>query len=256
MLGFLTFSPHCAPLCATWPLIIAIQRPTSSPKSHAHPQLAANASSARFGATGDDVPMRREPKHKVSRRFGVDIYGTGGASLQRRLERRPGARPGGRPRRRSEYGTQLQEKQKAKAFYGVAEGQFRRYFAEAEQRTGNTGENLLALLERRLDNVVYRLGVARTRPMARQLVAHGHVLVDGERVTIPSFRVDEGQTISLTDDARKIPVVIEETDSGRPLPGWLERGASKFEARITRLPQRDDVELPIDERLIISFYAR
>ncbi len=200
--------------------------------------------------------MRREPKHKVSRRFGVDIYGTGGRSLQRRLERRPGARAGARPRRRSEYGTQLQEKQKAKAFYGVAEGQFRRYFGEAEQRAGNTGENLLSLLERRLDNVVYRMGVARTRPMARQLVSHGHVEVDGERVTIPSFRVDEGQTISLSADARKIPVVIEESEAGRPLPAWLERGPDKFEAKVTRLPQRDDVELPIDERLIISFYAR
>lgn len=201
-------------------------------------------------------PMPREPKHKVSRRFGVDIYGTGGASLQRRLERKPGSRAGARPRRRSEYGTQLQEKQKAKAFYGVAEGQFRRYFAEAERRPGNTGENLLALLERRLDNVVYRLGLARSRPMARQLVSHGHVLVDGGRVTIPSFRVDEGQTVSLTDDARKIPVVIDESESGRPMPAWLERGGSQFEARVSRLPQRDDVELPIDERLIISFYAR
>jgi small subunit ribosomal protein S4 len=200
--------------------------------------------------------MPREPKHKVSRRFGVDIYGTGGASLQRRLERRPGARPGARPRRRSEYGTQLQEKQKAKAFYGVAEGQFRRYFAEAERRSGNTGDNLLALLERRLDNTVYRLALARSRPMARQLVSHGHVLVDGQRVNIPSYRIDEGQTISLTSEARKMPVVIEESEAGRPLPRWLERGASKFEARVTRLPQRDDVELPIDERLIISFYAR
>jgi small subunit ribosomal protein S4 len=200
--------------------------------------------------------MRREPKHKVSRRFGVDIYGTGGASLQRRLERRPGARPGARPRRRSEYGTQLQEKQKAKAFYGVAEGQFRRYFAEAEQLAGNTGDNLLSLLERRLDNVVYRLGVARSRPMARQLVSHGHVLVDGERVTIPSYRVGEGQTISLTPDAQKIPVVLDETDAGRPLPRWLDRGADKFGGKLTRLPQRDDVDLPIDERLIISFYAR
>ena len=200
--------------------------------------------------------MPREPKHKVSRRFGVDIYGTGGASLPRRRERRPGARAGARPRRRSEYGTQLQEKQKAKAFYGVAEGQFRRYFAEAERMPGNTGENLLSLLERRLDNTVYRLALARTRPMARQLVSHGHVLVDGQRVTIPSFRVTEGQQIALTDEARKMPGVVEETEAGRPLPGWLERGSGKFEARVTRLPQRDDVQLPIDERLIISFYAR
>ncbi|HWH24360.1 MAG TPA: 30S ribosomal protein S4 [Candidatus Limnocylindria bacterium] len=200
--------------------------------------------------------MRREPKHKVSRRLGFDVYGTGGAALARRMERRPGQRAGARPRRRSEYGNQLLEKQKAKAFYGVAEGQFRRYFAEAERREGNTGENLLALLERRLDNVVYRLGFARSRPMARQLVSHGHVRVDGERVTIPSYRVNEGHAITLSDDAGKIPAVQEEMASGRPLPGWLERDGRQLTGRISRLPQRDDVDLPVDERLIISFYAR
>jgi small subunit ribosomal protein S4 len=200
--------------------------------------------------------MKREPRHKVSRRFGTDIYGTGGASLQRRLERRPGTRAGGRPRRRSEYGIQLQEKQKAKAFYGVAEKQFRRYFAEAERRPGNTGENLLTLLEQRLDNVVYRLGFARSRPMARQLVSHGHVLVDGKRVNIPSLPVQPGQTISLREDARRIPHVVAELESGRPVPAWLEREAQAGESRVNRLPQRNDVDLPIDERLIISFYAR
>ncbi|MDQ3938288.1 MAG: 30S ribosomal protein S4 [Chloroflexota bacterium] len=200
--------------------------------------------------------MPREPKHKTSRRFGVDIYGTGGASLQRRLERRPGARAGARPRRRSEYGAQLHEKQKAKAFYGVAEGQFRRYFREAERRPGNTGDNLLSLLERRLDNVVYRLGFARSRPMARQLVSHGHVLVDGERVNIPSYRIEEGQQVSLTADARRIPAVTEELEAGRPLAAWLERRGDAAVGRIVRLPQREDIELPIDERLIISFYAR
>jgi small subunit ribosomal protein S4 len=200
--------------------------------------------------------MPREPKHKTSRRFGVDIYGTGGASLQRRLEKRPGARAGARPRRRSEYGAQLHEKQKAKAFYGVAEGQFRRYFQEAERRPGNTGENLLSLLERRLDNVVYRLGLARSRPMARQLVSHGHVLVDSERVTIASYRVDDGQQIGLSADARRIPAVAEELGAGRSVPAWLERKNDASDGRIVRLPQRDDVELPIDESLIISFYAR
>lgn len=200
--------------------------------------------------------MPREPKHKVSRRFGVDIYGTGGASLQRRLDRRPGARAGARPRRRSEYGTQLQEKQKAKAFYGVAEGQFRRYYAEAARRPGPTGENLLALLERRLDNVVYRLGFARSRPMARQLVGHGHVRVDGERVNIPSYLVDVGQSIALAGDARRIPAVAEELAAQRPLPEWLELDAVRAEGLVKRLPQRADVDLPIDERLVTSFYAR
>ncbi|HVM29606.1 MAG TPA: 30S ribosomal protein S4 [Candidatus Limnocylindrales bacterium] len=200
--------------------------------------------------------MPREPKHKVSRRFGVDIYGTGGAALQRRLAARPGARPGARPRRRSEYGLQLQEKQKAKAIYGVAEGQFKRYFEAAERQPGNTGDNLLSLLERRLDNVVYRLGFARTRPMARQLVSHGHVRIDGERVNIPSYSVDEGQVVALTDAAAKVPAVAEEMGSGRPLPGWLEREGGRAAGRVARLPARDDVDMEIDDRLIISFYAR
>lgn len=197
----------------------------------------------------------REPRHKVSRRFGVDIYGTGGASLQRRLARTAG--PGrGRPRRRSEYALQLREKQKAKAYYGVAEKQFRRYFEMASRQPGNTGENLLAQLERRLDNVVYRLGFARTRPMARQLVGHGHVTVDGQRVDIPSFMVDAGQSVGLTEAAGRIETVSQEMAAGRPLPGWLERGAGRAEGRVTRLPARSDVELPIEERLIVSFYSR
>lgn len=199
--------------------------------------------------------MAREPKHKVSRRFGFDVYGTGGRQLERRLASRPGGRQAGRPRRRSEYGLQLSEKQKAKAIYGVGEKQFRRYFAEAERMPGNTGENLLALLERRLDNVVYRLALARSRPMARQLVGHGHVRVDGQRVTIPSYRVAEGERIALTTTAAKLPTVVEEIGAGRQLPEWLTRDGAAG-GRVDRLPRRDDIELPIDERLIISFYAR
>jgi small subunit ribosomal protein S4 len=200
--------------------------------------------------------MPREPKHKVSRRFGLDVYGTGGAQLARRIDRRPGQRAGARPRRRSEFATQLQEKQKTKAVYGVAEGQFRRSFEEARGRPGNTGENLLSLLERRLDNVVYRLGFARSRPMARQLVSHGHVQVDGERVTVPSSRVDEAMRIGLTEVAAKMATVENEMASGRPVPDWLERDAGAASGRVTRLPERRDVELPIDESLITSFYAR
>ena len=200
--------------------------------------------------------MPREPKHKVSRRFGLDVYGTGGAQLARRIDRRPGQRAGARPRRRSEFATQLQEKQKTKAIYGVAEGQFRRYFEEARGRPGNTGENLLALLERRLDNVVYRLGFARSRPMARQLVSHGHVQVDEKRVTVPSFRVDDGMRIGLTEAAAKMATVENEMASGRPVPDWLERDPGAASGRVTRLPERRDVGLPIDESLITSFYAR
>jgi small subunit ribosomal protein S4 len=197
--------------------------------------------------------VKREPKHKVSRRFGVDIYGTGGESLRRRLGTPPGGSPRKRPRL-SDYGIQLREKQKAKAFYGVTEGQFRRYYEEAARQAGDTGENLLRLLERRLDNVVYRLGAARTRPMARQLVSHGHVLVDDRRVTIPSYLVRPGETIHLTDDAREIPTVVEELDANRPVPEWLERDGTQ--GRVQRFPERDDVDHPINEDLILAFYAR
>jgi small subunit ribosomal protein S4 len=196
---------------------------------------------------------KREPRHKVSRRFGVDIYGTGGASLERRLATPPGGRPR-RRRKRSDYGVQLHEKQQAKAFYGVAEGQFRRYYLRASRQPGDTGANLLGLLERRLDNVVYRLGFARTRPMARRLVNHGHVRVNGRKVDIPSYLVRAGEVIALTEDAARMPGVIEELAANRPVPGWLEREGTS--GRVPRLPERDDVELPIGEEQIVAFYAR
>jgi small subunit ribosomal protein S4 len=110
------------------------------------------------------------------------------------------------------------------------------------------------MLERRLDNVVYRLGFARTRPMARQLVSHGHVLIDGQRINVPSYLVDVGQMISLTPDAAKLPTVVEEMGAGRPVPEWLERKG--MEGRVMRLPQRSDVDVPVDESLIVTFYSR
>jgi small subunit ribosomal protein S4 len=194
----------------------------------------------------------RQPRHKVSRRFGLDVYGTGGAALQRRLGTLPGGRS--RARRRSEYARQLEEKQKAKAIYGVAEGQFRRYFAEAQRQPGVVGHTLLQLLERRLDNVVYRLGFARTRPMARQLVSHGHVRVDGRRVTIPSYRVQPGETISLDQTAAQMPTVVEELNAGRPVPPWLAREGTT--GRVLRLPAREEIDTPVDEAQIVAFYSR
>jgi small subunit ribosomal protein S4 len=196
--------------------------------------------------------VTRKPKHKVSRRFGVDIYGTGGESLKRRLAKPPGG--AARRRRPSDYGLQLNEKQKAKAIYGVSEGQMRRYYAMAERQPGDTGENLLRLLERRLDNVVYRLGFARSRPMARQLVSHRHVLVNGRKVNIPSYLVRPGETVALSGVAAEIPTVQEELEANRPLPEWLEREATA--GRVQRLPERPDVDLPINESLILAFYAR
>ena len=196
----------------------------------------------------------REPKHKTSRRFGIDVYGTGGEALQRRLATPPGGRPGGRRRKTTEYRQQLFEKQKVKAIYGVAERQFRRYFDAAAARPGLAGENLLQTLERRLDNVVYRLAFARSRPMARQMVVHGHVRVNGDRVDIPSYLVRPGDTVALSPTAAQFPDVIGELESGRRPPGWLER--TETTGRVMRLPDRTDVDMPIDEQLIVSFYSR
>jgi len=196
----------------------------------------------------------RAPKHKVSRHFGVDIYGTGGAALQRRLTTPPGGAPPGRRRRVTEYGRQLLEKQKAKAIYGLAESQFRRYFAEAARRPGTTGENLLQLLERRLDNVIYRLGFARSRPMARQMVSHGHIRVNDRKVDRPSYLVAAGDAIRLSETGAHMPGVIEELESGRPLPRWLERDGTT--GRVVGLPSREDVDVPVDEALIVAFYSR
>jgi small subunit ribosomal protein S4 len=197
--------------------------------------------------------VRHEPKHKVSRRFGIDIYGTGGESLRRRLATPPGGAPQRRPRR-TDYGIQLKEKQKAKAIYGVSETQFRRYYAEAFRQPGDTGENLLRLLERRLDNVIYRLGIARSRPMARQLVGHGHVKINGRKVNIPSYQVRPGEIVAMTEKSAQIPVVIEELEANRRVPEWLDRAGTS--AKVIRLPGRDDVDLPINEDLILAFYAR
>src|SRR5918999_54984 len=169
----------------------------------------------------------------MSRRFGVDIYGTGGAALMRRLGTPPGARLS-RRRRISQFGQQLREKQKAKGIYGVGERQFRRYYEAAGAMPGNRGENLLALLERRLDNVVYRLGFARSRPMARQLVSHGHVRVNERKVDRPSYLVSPGDVIRLNDTAAQMPAVIEELESGRLLPPWLDRRDTT--GRVLRLP--------------------
>jgi len=196
----------------------------------------------------------RAPKHKLSRRFGIDIYGTGGAQLQRRMNIAPGARPGGRRRKVSEYGLQLLEKQKVKAIYGVQERQFRRYYAEAVRLPGVTGRNLLQLLERRLDNVVYRIGFARSRPMARQMVSHRHVLVNGKKLNIPSYLVRPGEAISLTETGAQMPTVVEEIASNRSLPRWIERDDGT--ARVTQLPSREDVDLPINEEMIVEFYSR
>lgn len=193
------------------------------------------------------------PKDRLSRREGFDLFGKG-AKLTR-LSVPPGQHGPKGVRKLSAYARQLREKQRAKRFYGVSEKQFSRYLTEAEKYRGNTGDIFIQLLERRLDNVVYRVGFAPTRPAARQLVSHGHVLVDGEAVNIPSYRVREGQTISIDSRAQSIPEIkrlLEIED--KKLPSWLERKA--VVGRVKKLPAREDILEPISEHDIIEFYSR
>ncbi len=192
------------------------------------------------------------PKFKLSRREGVNL--TGPTSL--RLEGALKILPGGRERRRTQsgYSLRLRAKQRVRVQYGATERSFRRFLGIAERMPGPTGRNLLHLLESRLDSVVYRLGMARTRPMARQLVSHGHVPVDGSRVTIPSFLVRPGESVELTIDAQKIPVVAEQMRNRGLRASWLE--ATNEGGRGTGYPRREDIDADISENLIVEFYAR
>ena len=169
--------------------------------------------------------------------------------------------PGQHARRRGKmqgYGIQLREKQKVKRIYGVLEKQFRNYFAKAETLKGVTGENLLMLLEQRLDNVTYRLGFASSRPQARQLVAHGHLKVNGRRVDIPNFQVKVGDQISLDDAAQKNGFVLAavESSKGRGTPEWLELNGETLQGTVIRKPQRSDVTFPVEEQLIVELYSK
>jgi small subunit ribosomal protein S4 len=193
------------------------------------------------------------PKNRLSRRENLDLFGKG--NKLRRSQQLPGQHGPKGGRRMSEYGTQLREKQKTKRIYGIMEKQFRGYFEIAKTVRGKTGEHLLRLLETRLDNVVYRLGFASTRTMARQLVSHGHVIVGKNIVRIPSYQVKAGDAISLGATSLEIPhikVRLENTEL--PMPTWLSRSASQ--GKVVRLPQRADIDLPVNEQLIVEFYSR
>ena len=161
-------------------------------------------------------------------------------------------------KKQSEYGMQLNEKQKVKFIYGVLEKQFRLYYERAEKMPGITGENLLAILEQRLDNVVFRLGFAMTRREARQLVNHGHVTVNGRKVNIPSFQVKPGMVISLTEKGRSMQKVKEniEDNAFRPAPKWIEYDKNNMTAKIVAVPARDDIDMPIEEHLIVELYSK
>ncbi len=198
------------------------------------------------------------PKVKISRRLGVNIFENEKGS--KALNKRPYP-PGehGRSRRRqpSEYLLQLQEKQKAKYIYGVLERQFRRTYEEANRLAGPTGENLLRLLEQRLDNVAYRAGWASSRPQARQFVNHGLVRVNDKRVDIPSYRVRKGDVVSLAPRARNMIVLQHNIDTlDRSLVGWLESGDGGKQVTVRDLPQRDHIDVPVREQLIVELYSK
>jgi len=199
---------------------------------------------------------------RLCRREGLKLYLKGDRCYTPRcgIDRRayaPGQHGQGR-KKVSEYGTQLREKQKARRMYGILEGQFRRYFEKAERQQGVTGENLLRLLERRLDNIIYRLGLGASRNEARQLVRHGHFTVNGVKVNIPSFLVKVGDVIAVRDKSKESPRVKElmERAAERTIPAWLEYDADPAIGRVVALPARDQIDAPVQEHLIVELYSR
>ncbi|MCT3251022.1 30S ribosomal protein S4 [Lactiplantibacillus plantarum] len=195
------------------------------------------------------------PSWKISRRLGMSLSGTG-----KELARRPYA-PGdhgqGRRGKLSEYGTQLREKQKLRMMYGLTERQFANLFIKAGKiREGKHGVNFMILLERRLDNMVYRLGLATTRRQARQLVNHGHITVDGKRVDIPSYEVSVGQVVSVREKSKKLAVITGAVEAVVARPDFVQFDADKLEGSLTRLPEREELEADIDESLIVEYYNK
>lgn len=199
---------------------------------------------------------------RLCRREGMKLYLKGDRCYSGKcaIDRRsyaPGAH--GQSRKKvSEYGIQLREKQKTRRIYGVLEKQFRGYFEEAERQQGVTGENLLRLLERRLDNVIYRLGLGSSRVEARQLVRHGHFSVNGRKVNIPSFLVRLGDVIEVREKSKDSPRIKEliERAADRTPPAWLEYEAEQARGRVVALPARDQIDVPVQEHLIIELYSR
>ena len=200
---------------------------------------------------------------KLCRREGQKLFlkgercYTGKCALDRRSYA-PGQHGQARNKKASEYGKQLRTKQVARRYYGVLEGQFHHYFEMAGKMPGVTGENLLALLESRLDNVVYRMGLASSRAEARQLVTQKHFSVNGRTVNIPSFLVKPGMVIALREGSRSLDKMkgIVEANSSRPVPKWLDMDKAKLEAKVVALAKREDIDLPIEETLIVELYSK
>ncbi len=199
---------------------------------------------------------------RLCRREGMQLFLKGERCFKDKcaVKKRPFP-PGQHGKRRIKiqgYGLQLREKQKVKRIYGVLERQFRLYFQRASRMKGVTGENMLALLERRLDNVVYRLGFAASRSQARQLVNHGHFLVNGRKVDIPSFQVVKGDAVTLKEGSRKNTLIQSNLDTaqGRGIPSWLSLTPLQFQGSVLGLPRREEIQLPIQESLIVELYSK
>ena len=195
------------------------------------------------------------PKNKLSRKIGEDLgLKTNALKVARRLTMRPGMH-GAKPRRKlSDYGVQLREKQKIKYIYGILEKQLRKLFATASKNPTATGAALLSLLERRLDNTVYRLGWAGTRAQARQLVAHDHIRVNGKRMNIPSYTVNFNDLITLSNSGTKVPYAAQAVKEGTSRVAWLEQKGGA--AKVSRLPERTDITEVIEEQLVVEYYSR
>jgi small subunit ribosomal protein S4 len=195
------------------------------------------------------------PATRISRRLNVDLVG-GDQSFERRPY--PPGQHGRARIKQSEYLLQMQEKQKAKYSYGVLEKQFRRYYEEANRGQGKTGDNLLQILESRLDNVIYRSGIARTRRQARQLVSHGHFQVNGHKVDIPSYRVSQWDIIDVKPKSLETTpfLIARETQGDRPVPAWLQVVPDRLRVLVHQLPERAQIEIPVQEQLIVELYSK
>src|SRR5919204_3732142 len=201
---------------------------------------------------------RQEPKYKINRRLQVNLWGRPKSPLNKR-EYGPGQH-GQRRKKPSDFGTQLMAKQRLKGYYGnIGERQFRRIYEEAARRRGDTGENLVALLERRLDTLVYRAKFVPTVFAARQFVSHGHIKVNGKRVTIPSYRVKVGDVIEVKDKSKQLAALLEATAlAERDVPDYIEVDHSKMTAKLSRVPQLNEVPYPVqmEPHLVVEFYSR
>jgi small subunit ribosomal protein S4 len=200
---------------------------------------------------------------RLCRREGMKLYLKGNRCFTNScaIEKRnfaPGQHGKDRKSKVVGFGLQLREKQKVKRIYGLLEVQFRNYFEKAERQKGITGENLLLSLERRLDNTVYRSGFASSRAQGRQLVLHGHVRVNDRKVNVPSYQIKAGEVITVNPKSQKISTIVQSLESvgGRGVPPWLELDGARFSAKVLTLPKRDDVNLPVQERLIVELYSK